>query len=523
MTAPANQVVIGMDSSTQSTKAIAWDRSGRLVAAGNAPIPMANPRRDHFEQDPADWWRSCCGALQACLKQVDAGRVEALAIAHQRETVAFLDDAAEPIRPAILWLDERSRDNVVSLGNAVGADVIHRITGRIPDLTPTIYKLDWMRRHEPDVFRRTACFADVQCYLVRRLAGGPYRTCWLSADSFGVFDVVEKRWSPPLLEAVGLSADHLPATVPPGELLGTVHAEAARETGLPQGLPIFAAGGDGAYAGLGTDCTRTDRAYVNLGTAVVSGLWSPEYRYDRAWRTLLAAQGEGYLYENVLRTGAFLVNWFVDHFVPHGRTDPRVFERLEAAALDVPIGCDGLMIQPYWSGVMDPYWDVNARGVTFGQSGSHRPAHFYRAILEGITLDQVMRTRGMEAASGHAISHYVANGGGAGSPLWRQMLADASGKPVLVSDTVEASALGAGMTAAFGAGWFSSLAEAAHAMSGSTKPVEPDPEAGERYNALLAIYEDAYGACASINRRLVALARDHAEAGGKEHQVTTPT
>ena len=167
------------------------------------------------------------------------------------------------------------------------------------------------------------------------------------------------------------------------------------------------------------------------------------------------------------------------------------------------------MIQPYWSGVMDPYWDVSARGVTFGQSGSHKPVHFYRAILEGITLDQVMRTRGMEAASGQEIDHFVAIGGGAGSPLWRQMLADASGKPVLISDTVEASALGAGMTAAFGAGWFSSIAEAAHQMTGDTTVVEPNAEVGERYAVLLGIYEDVYDACSGINRRLVNFARDY--------------
>ncbi len=509
----ADKLVLGIDSSTQSTKALAWDRSGQAAASGSAAIAMSNPRRDHFEQDPEDWWRSCCGALRACLRQIDAGRVEALAIAHQRETVAFLDHRGASIHPAILWVDERSRGNVVSLGEEIGVETIHRLTGRYPDLTPTIYKLDWMRRNEPAVFDRTACFVDVQGYLVQRLAGGPLRTGWLSADSFGIFDVVEKRWSPLLLEATGLSTDRLPETVPPGGRLGTVTAQAARETGLPEGVPIFAAGGDGAYAGLGTDCTRTDRAYVNLGTAVVSGAWSPEYRYGRGWRTLLAAQGEGYIFENVLRTGAFLVNWFVDHFVPQGRTDPQVFARLEAAAQDIPVGCHGLMIQPYWSGVMDPYWDVSARGVTFGQSPSHKPAHFYRAILEGITLDQVMRTRGTEAASGYQIDHYVAIGGGAGSPLWRQMLADASGKPVLVSDTVEASALGAGMTAAFGAGWFSSIAQAAHGMTGRTRAVLPDPRMGQRYEALLGIYQDAYGACSGINRRLVAFAKDQAEAG----------
>jgi xylulokinase len=157
---------------------------------------------------------------------------------------------------------------------------------------------------------------------------------------------------------------------------------------------------------------------------------------------------------------------------------------------------------------MDPYWDVSARGVTFGQSGSHKPAHFYRAILEGITLDQVMRTRALEEASGQSIDYYVAIGGGAGSPLWRQMLADASGKPVLITDTVEASALGAGMTAAFGAGWFSSIAEAACQMAGhDTQVVEPRARATKRYGALLTIYEDLYDASSGINRRLVEFAK----------------
>jgi xylulokinase len=509
MTRTPDRLVIGIDSSTQSTKAVAWDRSGCLVAMGSAPIPMDNPCRDHFVQDPSDWWQSCCAALRSCLDQVDRSLVEAIAIAHQRETVAFLNERAESIYPAIVWLDERSRSNVVSLSESIGIGTIHRITGRYPDLTPTIYKFDWMRRNEPEIFARTACFADVQCYLGHRLTGGPFRTSWLSADSFGIYDIVERQWSPLLLDATELSSDRLPDTVPPGTLLGTVKSEAARETGLSEGLPIFAAGGDGAYAGLGTDCTRRDRAYVNLGTAVVSGAWSPEYRYDRAWRTLLAAQGDGYVFEGVLRTGAFLVNWFVDQFVPEGRKDARVFDRLEAAAREIPIGCDGLMIQPYWSGVMDPYWDVSARGVTFGQSGSHKPAHFYRSILEGITLDQVMRTKAMEVASGQDIDHYIAIGGGAKSPLWRQMLADASGKRVLISDTVEASALGAGMTAAFGAGWFSSIAEAAHEMSGDTQVIEPEARAGELYGVLQEIYEDLYDACAGINRRLVNFARDN--------------
>ena len=349
-------------------------------------------------------------------------------------------------------------------------------------------------------------FCDVQSFLAQKLTGGPFRTGWPSADPLGMFDLTAKVWSEEILAAIGLDTSRLPEAHPPGTLLGRVDADAAAATGLVAGTPVFAGGGDGQMAGLGTNCTSPHRAYVNLGTAVVSGVWSPDYLTDRAWRTQIAAQGTGYILENCLRSGAFLINWFVDQFVPGGRGSQDVYQRLEEEAAALPIGAEGVMVQPYWSGVMDPHWDVDARGVIFGLSASHRPAHVYRAILESITLDQVMRTRATEVALGHPIEEYLAIGGGAASPLWRQMLADASGKPVLVSSTVEASALGAGMVAAAAAGFHPTIEDAARAMSGDTREVTPDAAAGERYARLLDIYEGLYDATKAINQRLVAFA-----------------
>jgi len=499
-------LVIGLDSSTQSTKAIAWNRNGVVVAEGRADIPLANPGLDRFEQDPEDWWLACLAALGECASRIDPARVEAIAISNQRETLAFLDADGRAVRPAIVWLDERARDEVDRFADAFGRDEIHRITGRVPDPIPCLYRFAWIKRHEPETWTRTACFADVQTFLVKRLCGGRFRTGWTSADPMGLFDLVEKRWSPEILEALGLDASRLPETHPPGTRLGTLTAASARATGLPNGLPVFAAGGDGQCAGLGTDCTMPERAYINLGTAIVSGIWSSEYRHDRAWRTELAAQGDGYILENCLRSGAFLIDWFVDRFVAHGKADATVFERLEKAALALPIGSDGLLVQPYFSGSMDPHWDGSARGVILGLGGSHTEAHIYRALIEAITIDQAMRTTDMEAAAGQRIDHFVAVGGGARSPLWRQMLADATDRPVHVSETVEASALGAGMIAAHGAGWYGSIVEAAGAMVGETTPVFPDPERSARYAELLEIYRDLYGATRDLNRRMVAFA-----------------
>ena len=508
MPTDSDRLVIGLDSSTQSTKAIAWNSVGQVVAEGRAPISLMNPRLDCFEQDPLDWWDACQAALRDCVAQAGADRVEAVAISNQRETIAFLDEQGDAVYPAITWLDERARAQVESFAAHFGAERIHRITGRPVDITPCLYRLVWMKEHEPEAYARTTCFADVQSYLVQRLCGGPYRTGWISADPMGLFDMEGKCWSQELLSALDLDTSRLPAVEPPGARLGAVSAEAAAVTGLRVGTPIFAAGGDGQCAGLGTNCVQPDRAYINLGTAVVSGVWSPDYRTGPAWRTEIAAQGDGYIFENCLRSGTFLVDWFVDRFMPGGRSDPEVFSRLEAEALELPIGSNGLLIQPYWSGVMDPYWDTAARGVIIGLSGSHGAAHVYRAILEAITIDQVMRTQETEAALGHAISHYVAIGGGAASPLWRQMLADASGKDVLISDTVEASALGAGMIAAYGAGWYPSIVEASAAMSGRTQAIKPDEVDGARYRALLEIYRDLYNATSSINQRLVHFAAE---------------
>ena len=152
---------------------------------------------------------------------------------------------------------------------------------------------------------------------------------------------------------------------------------------------------------------------------------------------------------------------------------------------------------------MDPYWDPYARGVIAGLSISHTPYHIYRAILEGLTLDSVFRTQNIEKETGLKIKEYLAIGGGAKSSSWVQMLADASGKNVLIADTIEASSLGAAMIAAHGAGWFKSISESAENMSGNTKLIKPNLDNYKRYQDLINIYQHIYDSNKSINKSLV--------------------
>ena len=495
-------LVIGVDSSTQSTKAIAWDKDGSNIAEGRCDIPLNNPSLEKFEQNVEDWWNAFCVSCNELSKKINMDEVDALAISNQRETLAKLDSNGNEVYPATVWMDKRSVDEVEELNEIMGGNRIHEITGRPKDPCPCLYRIFWLKKNERKIFDQVNCFADVQSFLVHRLSG-EFNTGWISSDPHGMFDVVNKCWSDEILKNLEIDETRLPKSYKPGSLIGKVSLKASKETGLKEGLPIYAAGGDGQLAGLGTNCTKSDRAYINLGTAVVSGVWSQNYKISKYWRTEIAAHGEGYIFENVLLSGAILVNWFVDQFIQGDRKDKNFFNNLEKELNKIPIGSEGLILQPYTGGVMDPYWDSYARGIIAGLSISHTPFHMYRAILEGLTLDSVFRTQNIEKETGIHVKEYLAIGGGANSPAWVQMLADASGKNVLIADTVEASSLGAAMIAAYGAGWYGSIKESANKMSGKTRLIQPNPDNRSRYEDLISIYQNVYESNKSINKSLV--------------------
>lgn len=488
----AKDIVVGLDSSTTATKAIAWRTDGTIADEGRSPIPLLSPTLNRYEQNPEDWWRSACEALRELFRKVDPGRVAAIAIANQRETFVPLAEDREPVRPAIVWLDQRCEDEVTWLTGRVGGERIHQITGKPPDLAPVAYRIAWMLRHEEQLFRRTAVFADVHAYLVWRLTGS-FRTSWASADPLGLFDMERRHWSQEVMQALDLTPDRLPEAVPPGTVVGVVSESAAQSTSLQPGTPVVAGGGDGQAAGLGVNALGGGRAYLNLGTAVVGGIYSSEYRIGNAWRTMGSLTGDGYYFETSLRAGTFLIDWFSRQVCQAPAQSTALLSELENQAAALPIGSDGLLALPYWGAVMTPYWDPLARGCWIGLSGSHTRAHLYRSLLEGIALEQALVTGMIEEATGLAVREFIAIGGGAASNLWCRIMADATGKPIRRSRTVDASSLGAAICAAVGAGLYANAAEAASAMCDKDlRNIEPIPENCARYAGLMSTYKELY-------------------------------
>lgn len=495
--------VIGIDSSTQSVKAIVWAKDGTAVAEGRAPLDILQPDAMRAEQNAEDWWRSAVTAIRQVTGTVDPALIDGIAISNQRETMALVDADGKPLAPATLWLDRRAAEITKVMAAEIGDHEMHRISGKPVDCIPCVYRLRWYREYMPELLDSAAGIVDVHGFLTRRLTGTSAAT-WTSADPFGILDIHEKQWSRTILDHLKIPTTKLPRLLRPGERVGAVIETAAAETGLKAGTPVFAGGGDGQCAGLGVGAIKPGVVYLNLGTAVVGGVWSPTAEISNAWRTLVSPTGDGYILESVQRAGAFFVNWFVDNFA--GGRSEATFRRLEEAGLKMPVGSEGVTVCSHLMGCLDPYWDIESTATFTGLGPQHTQAHLYRAGLEAITLEFARALKLMRAA-GLSLEQILVIGGGADSRLWLKIVADSTGLPVVRSLSNEASALGAGISAAVGSGWFPSFDTAVGAMTRVAERIEPDLSAAPQWEAL------------SRKQAAVYFANRHLEEVAKHYQV----
>jgi xylulokinase len=506
-----NALLLAVDASTTACKAFLFDVAGHIVSEGRVPIDLHHPEPDGWEQDPEQWWQGTLEAVRAAvlgLAESERKNIVAGCITHQRETVVATDPQGCALAPALVWMDGRCRQDVEVACQKLGAQTLHELSGKPPSVTPSLYKLMYLLREHPRL--ANAHFSDVHAWLARRLVGRSV-TSLGSADPLGLIDMREGTWSSALCDLLGVASTQLPELVAPAAALGPLLPQVARLTGLPEHLPLYAGIGDGQAACLGAGVIEPQRAYLNLGTAVVSGVVSDTYELARTFRTLYGTSAGRYCLETDLKGGTFTVQWLLDKLlarsVPCGASHeaPHMdVASLEACARHLAPGSDGLVLVPYWCGVMNPYWDDDATGMVLGWHGGHGPPHLFRAILEGIALEQRLHLEGVEKATGRRLSEVVVLGGGSRSDLWCQILADVLNKPVVRAATAEATALGAAMLAALGHRIYGSERQAVAQMTRLGERFEPSA-AMPFYDAL---YREVYqGLYLDVQPRMAALAR----------------
>ena len=492
-------LVLAVDCSTTAAKAVAFDAEGNETASASTPLALDSPAPGRHEQDAEQWWSATVTSLTAVLTQVDPAAVRGLCLTHQRESFVCLDAAGRPTRPAILWLDGRASAEIVELGS----DRVIAVSGKPPDTTPAIYKLAWLSRHEPAVLAGADRVVEVHGFLTERLTGRR-ATSIGSADSLGLLDLAAGEWSDELLAIAGVRREQLPELVAPGEVVGPLLPQVARAVGLPAPVPLVAGIGDGQAAGLGAGAVEPGSAYLNLGTSMVLGTPSLDYVTGRAFRTLAGAPG--FVLETVLNAAAYLTDWFRRE-LGDPALGPAPDPALEAAAALVPPGAEGLLTLPYWNAAQTPYWDPFARGAMIGWSGAHTRAHAYRSLMEGVAFELRLHLDGLEAAAGVRVDSLRAMGGGSRSPLWAQIVADVTGRPLRLCEGREISARGAAVLAWAGAGLAAgddtrcrdaargsgaTVSAVSRAMGRLGATVEPRPVVTAQYARLFAVQRQIY-------------------------------
>ena len=496
----ARDLLLAIDSGTQSVRALAFDLRGNLVARARVVLePYVSPQPGWAENDPDYYWRSLCQACQRLWRDAAGAdatanlreRIAAVALTTQRGTVVNVDAAGRPLRPAILWLDQRRTSGLPPVGGRWG------LAFRLARMTETVAYLqaeaeaNWIRTQQPEIWARTHKYLFLSGYLTYRLTGR-------FADSVGCqvgyvpFDYKRLRWAGPgdwKWQAVPMSPALLPDLVPPATPIGDISAAAAEATGIPAGLPLIATAADKACEVIGAGCLDSNIGCLSYGTTATVN--TTHRRYVEAIPLIppypSAVPGAYSLEVQVFR-GFWMVSWFKTQF---GHLEQRLAEveqvepeqLLEQLVSQAPPGSMGLVLQPYWSpGLKEP--GPGAKGAIIGFGDVHTRAHVYRAILEGLAYALHEGKERCEKRSGVAITELRVSGGGSQSDAAMQLTADIFGLPAARPHVYETAGLGAAIGAAVGLGLHAGFAAAVGEMTRLGRVFEPNPGTRDLYERL---------------------------------------
>ena len=492
-------LILAIDNGTQSLKALIFDLEGRLLSKEMVPFtPYFSDQPGWAEQDPEVFWQTLCQACQMLWqrKDVDKSRIAGVALTTQRATVVNVDQKGKPLRPAILWLDQRKTYGLPPVGGIWGA--IFSVAG----LRKTVAYLqeeaeaNWIRTYQPEIWEKTHKYLLLSGYLTYRLIG-EFVDSVGSQVGYIPFDYKRQRRSASWdwkWRVLPFEPTLLPELKPPGQILGGITAAASEATGIPEGLPLVAAAADKACEVIGSGSLASHIGCLSYGTTATINVTHKKYIEPIPLLPAFPSAIPGYYAVEVqVYRGYWMVNWFKQEF-GHPELQEAAKQGLEPEALfdklvdDIAPGSMGLMLQPYWTpGLKSP--GPEAKGAIIGFGDVHTRAHLYRSILEGLAYALREGKERIERRSGTPITSLRISGGGSQSRNAMQLSADIFGLPTAKPHVYETSGLGAAIDAAVGLGLHEDFKSAVKNMTHVGEVYEPDQKNQRLYDAL---YHDVY-------------------------------
>jgi xylulokinase len=510
MKSGGKDLLLALDAGTTSIKAGLFTPDGNCLAIGREEYHLETPAADRAQLDPQVYWQASLKTIRQVITEaaIQPGQVKAMAVSSQGETTITMDDHGNVLYPALVWLDNRAVEQAARLADQF-QHVVYQRTG-IPEIIPTwsACKIIWLRQNEPDVFRQAAKFLLVQDYLIYRLTGKTITDGSISCTTLN-YDLAAGTWWPEMLSAVGIRPSQLPEIVPPGTVVGNLSCEAASLLGLEAGTLVVNGGMDQSVGAIGAGNIQPGTISETTGAALTiqAAIQDPMQDGTRTMPVYTHSVPGNYLFVPVCPTAGMALKWLRDEFFQdalesarNAGSDP--YDQLTSLAASIPAGADGLLMLPHLMGAFSPEVNPQARGSFTGFTLRHTRAHFVRALLEGVAF---MLRRNLEVIgrTGIQIEEVRSTGGGARSPLWKQIKADVCNLPIVTLHNEETSLIGDAILAGVGCGIFPSIRAGCSSMVRVKERTLP----GEDVSA----YHAAYQGYCDLDQRLSEMYRQRSK------------
>lgn len=491
----------GVDLGTSSLKVIVMDEEGGICAEASKRYQYDSPVNGYGEQNAEVWWQACCACFQKIIPQIGAHRIAGIGFSGQMHGAVFLDANMQQVRPAILHLDARSGKQLAQMAALLTPQTIQGVLMNPLYSGFLVPSLLWVKDNEPEAYSRIQHVLLPKDYLRYRLCG-EILSDYSDASGTLAFDIRQMTWADEVLRTLALPRSLFPDCVATDALAGHVTAQAARDTGLLEGTPLVAGGGDQVMQSIGNGVILPGQSTVNIGTSGQVSFQADHAIENPALNTnTFCGYGKGLWYTMGATMSAGLsMSWV-------GKALGGSFAQLDLDAQKAPAGSGGLLFMPYLSGERTPHFNPDISGMVWGLSVNTDRARLARAVMEGVaySLRECME---LCQSLGLTSKVHVASGGGAQSPLWLQIQADVYGVPLKVADVKQHACVGAAIAAGAGIGMYRSIEDGCRrVVHYQERLYHPNAENHARYNQYYRLYKQAYQDGKQVLQELTVLGR----------------
>lgn len=494
--------IIAHDLGTSADKASLVDVNGRILCTHSVGYPVVCRQPGWSEQDPLNWWNAFCNCNRALTVGIDPQEVAGVSLSGQMMCCLPIGEDGSALCPAMIWADHRADVQAKRLEDALGADAYYRITGMRGSANYTLPKMMWLKEHRPELYQKTISFLAPKDYINFRMTGR-MATDPETAAYMHCLDRRSKTWSTELLSKAGIDLEKLPELLPSGTVIGENREESC---GLALGTPVVMGIGDGGAATLGTGVIDPGEAYTILGTSswvcAVTGSQAVDSRRSISKLNYLDSTRDS----GTMQAGGFSYNWLRNMLWEPGQAGGQDYALIDRLAAQSSPGAGGVLFLPYLFGERSPWWDSKLRASFLGMTAQTTRADLCRSVLEGVSIHlSLILNRILEVNRLSGIKSMKLAGGGAKSPLWRQIFADVYGMPITtVEYPNEAGTLGVAVLAGVSLGMYPDITviQEFQRVTGIT---EPDSANVMFYRRLSELFREAVEQLSGINHALTDL------------------